>query len=162
MCHRLGHTELRSVPCVAGHEPGRGRIKVSCEVFQHSLKLLQGRGLAPEYVDHDLEPETEIQGVEVWRVGGQLCSDLRKMILLPNFDLRNSNTSAVQCTLAPSCWNQYCFVEALPRTAGRKRVFSISIYGFSEPVDGQHFAIHVPNPGHDLGSVSMLAVNRMV
>ena len=46
------------------------RFKVPCEVFRHSLKLLQGRGLAPEHVGHGLELETDIQGAEVWRVEG--------------------------------------------------------------------------------------------
>ena len=58
------------MPCVAGNEPGLGRIKVLCEVFHHSLEFLHGEGLAPEHVGHGLGPETDIQEAEVWLVWG--------------------------------------------------------------------------------------------
>ena len=65
MSPRVEHTEHRPVPCVAGHGPGFGRIKVPCVVFHQSLEFLQGGGLASEHLGHGLEPETENQGAEV-------------------------------------------------------------------------------------------------
>ena len=162
-----GPAELRSAPGVPCDFSQAGFVHVPGEALDHRLQLVDGLGLTPDHMCHDLRPDTEVQAREVWAVGRPVvlavprddpiaelgaqelhdwCGYVRRRAVLQEPVLET------RCLVSYS-WPDDCLQHF--QVGG-------TVYGSFKPMHFKALPIDDSHPGHDLLSMCPLAFHVLV